>query len=401
MYNGGDRVSQENLTTRILVEDDSLTVSSYKSEDGEIVRYFRDIEEVRRIEAFQTVIKVGVAALKTVVTTENVNYVEKKFGEMQTEINNEITNTFGKGGSVDSIIDKFFGEKGTVENFMTNKNRDFVDGVNEVLGPDGTIVRQILDPNNKESPLYKVKDEIMATITTTIGQLKTDLKIKEAVKETEERTPLKGIKFQDEVFPLLADIVKHIPGDLLRNVTSESGFRLNSKKGDFVAEIGDSGVKLTIEAKDSSFRLKEIEREMNEALENRDALYGIFLSKYLEDLEPSVGYFNEYHERYLVIAITDRSNDEINKNLLEIAYKWGRLRVLQSKEEKDAFKAVDISEGLREIKNQIDKFRNVRKYATNIDGALKNIRDEVDGIEKGVLEKLRQLQNEVEFGKKE
>ncbi len=393
-------MKHENLETCIIVEDDTLRVSEYENTDSEIVQFFKDFEREKLQRIFESVVKVGVVALKTIGTTERVDYIEKAFGEMQLKINKEIENTFGKQGSVDKIIDRFFGEGGTVESFMGKKNDDFVESVNGILGPEGGILKEVFDPNNQKSPLYVLKTEF----SNAIGKLRTDLGIKEAVKEEQERGTRKGLLFQDETFLALSEIVKHIPTDSLRKVTTEPGNVINSKIGDYISNIENNGARLVIEAKESRYTVGKIEREMDEAMRNRNASYGIFLSKYVEDLDDSIGYFNEYHNgKYLIVAVSSKNEDVINETLLEIAYKWGRLRALQMIQSKKETKQIDITDKLNEIRGIItgvsSGFRQIKTYTSNIEDTVGHIRNEVSKIQNEVVEKLNEIQLEINKNK--
>lgn len=80
---------------------------------------------------------------------------------------------------------------------------------------------------------------------------------------------------------------------------------------------------------------------------------------------------------------------------IEIGYKWGRLRTLQSIQAEDVFKGVDISDKLAEMKKSISLFRNIRTYSTNIEKSLNELRDELKKIEEQLLGNLDEIQREM------
>lgn len=394
---------------------DEISVSNYSTEDHEVVSYFLALSEDRRMNAFDVAVKVGVMALKTIGIAERVDYIEKNFEQMETKIRREIEQTFGENGSTPRLIENYFGknghiatvlkdrlgkgsdfdkeledlfgEKGTVARVLENKigeNGELQNILNGIFGENGTIVKELFDPNKEGTPLNRV----LVQITREVQDLKTQLGIKEAVATEKERGTAKGKEFEDELDELISPLCSLL-GDTLENVSDQPGTVRNSKKGDFICEPSGTSSKIVIEAKDSPYSSKRIQKEMEEAIENRVSGYGIFISKYVEDLDESIGWFNEYKENYIVVALQSKDDDAPNQRLLEIAYKWARIRLTQKEKAKgQETEGLDISNELSNIKNQIDQFKHTRTLCTNIDKAVLDIRRDLDEIQTEIIDNI-------------
>jgi hypothetical protein len=131
---------------------------------------------------------------------------------------------------------------------------------------------------------------------------------------------------------------------------------------------------------------------MEEAIENRGANYGVFMEKYVEDLPESVGWFNEYNGKYLVVALSSREDQTFYNNLADVAYRWARIRALTSiGDASNPVKTPDITGELEKISNSISHFKTIRTYCTNASEAVEKIKNELRTIEleiKGSLDEI-------------
>lgn len=375
----------ENFSATVELNDgnDNLCINNLCTSDPEICGYFADIPSTERAVLMETAIKLGITALKTMSTAEKVDYIEKNFKQMTTEIKQQLNVIFGQDGKVVTVIDKYFGEKGHVATYLDaklGKNGDFSRLIESQFGPNGEIAKNIFDPNKEGTPLHSLRKEIL----DSLQKLRTDIGIKGATDEIKEKTALKGMDFQTDLLSIFEGIVRPF-GDVLEDVSSIPGKLGRSKKGDFLVTISNTEKKFVIEAKDAEYSIKDIDKEMKEAIENRGAEFGIFVSKYLEDLPSSVGWFNEYGGRYLVIALATKADESLQPTLAEIAYKWVRIKSLLAIEEsKNTIKSLDIRGDIVKIGDSISRFRNIRTNCTSAEKAISSIENELKEIEREV-----------------
>lgn len=141
--------------------------------------------------------------------------------------------------------------------------------------------------DNTEGALSRLKSEITFVLEK---EAKENLEFREKViselaimvskKQTEEKTTLQGISFEDDVIAFVSDRVgaEH----LVEGVGNTTGMVKNSKKGDFVITLGQdsiaAGRKIVGEVKsDQSYNWSRAQEELAEAKTNRQAEVGVFV----------------------------------------------------------------------------------------------------------------------------
>jgi len=382
------------LTPCIVIKDGKLLVSDFQTDDEEIVGYFKDVKPENIENRFVSSLKVGVVALKTIGTTERVDYIEKRFNNLNSkfaetlketsdELSQKFTDIFGQNGKVDSLMAAHFGEKGTVSEM-----------IEKYFGKDGLIVKELFDPMKEGTPINQLKN----LITDELNRLGKVIGIEEALREQKQKTVIKGPEFEDALEALLADIVKVNMGDILTRTSDMVGAVTNSKKGDFVIDVDSKAeYRIVIEAKDwGNISLPKIHKEIDEALENRTAKFGIFITKWIEALPNSVGCFNCYNNDRIVCGLGSKDDEIIHQEILHVAYCWARTQLLKKsvKAEKVDFDKIDSN--LEEIKKQLTSFNNIRTQCRNIDNASKKIAQESENIKDEIQQCLKNIKGELE-----
>ena len=142
-------------------------------------------------------------------------------------------------------------------------------------------------------------------------------------------TPVKGLGFEEEVHAILSRIVRQRKGDELEGTGTSMGGLSKSKNGDFLVRFAENpGSPLAIETKDEAHTLPELNRTLEKILENRGAAYAMLVSKNVEALPDSVGWFNEYGNNKLVVALGASGSGQVREEVLNITITWARLRIL-------------------------------------------------------------------------
>jgi hypothetical protein len=90
--------------------------------------------------------------------------------------------------------------------------------------------------------------------------------------------------------------------------------------GDFVVSLADTDQNIVVEAKTESYSTQNIKDEMEEALQNRDAPYGLFVTDSLDNLpRTKTGWFHEFPEQNaVVVAMSETSEEDIEPGYLRI-----------------------------------------------------------------------------------
>jgi len=135
-------------------------------------------------------------------------------------------------------------------------------------------ISDLLSPFEDDSPIKQLKEEIFKKIQDLRDEL-----IKEKSKaEIMEKTTLKGGNFEEVVLESIQDFCSEYEDKI--NFVGENLGKTN-KIGDIAVDInGDENKRVIIECKDSgSYSHKKTLDEINDAIENRNAKFGIFLFK--------------------------------------------------------------------------------------------------------------------------
>jgi len=209
------------------------------------------------------------------------------------------------------------------------------------------------------------------------------LGVKEGKEEAEEKSTKKGTKFEDYCQPILEEIARMHGDDVIPTGTTK-GKVTNSKKGDFVYTIKELNKKIVWEAKNYSSKLsmEDIDENLDIGIENREADYGILVSKNVDALPRPIGWFKELTDKKLVCALGE--NDELHTEILHIAYKWARQKLLQESTKNAKFNPTLIRDKITIVQKKLDKLSKIKTQCGNIDKASKGIKDLAETLDEEI-----------------
>ena len=354
--------------------------------DDELVEFLCGFDEDRQGEAVERALKVGAATLRLAETSKDLEYVKREFGSMQEaleseidEVQSDIEETFGDEGRVSRILERHFGDEGTLRKHIDDafgEDGIFSDRLDEELGEDGERIQAALDPDVKGTPTYRLRRSLKEEFEA----------IKELLSEEEGRqqerrvSPGKGDDFEDVVEELL-DGLCYGSAHTYRYTGEEAG-ELDRKAGDFVVDLGDTGQRIVIEAKsEGGYTEPRIREQMEAAMENRNADFGMFVSECEAYVPNKVGYLKEYDRQYLAVSLSQDEDDEIDPRLFQIGFNWATMRAAQVA--LDAGGDVDaevIGSKVEEVSDSLDRFQTVKKKCTNIRKNADDIGEELNDI---------------------
>src|SRR3989344_1626414 len=254
---------------KIELKDESIILNKVVIDDLNTYKILNDIKEDKREDFIKKAIVIGAIGLRNLYLTENVDYIEKEFKEL-------MKNSQTQSKDIKDMIEK------TLD---VNNNSSSL-GKMRVLFEDYFDKRKgkisdLLSPFEDDSPIKKLKEEIFKKIQ----ELRDELIKDKARGELIDKTSLKGGIFEDVVLEAVEDFCSEYE-DKVAPVGEISGKR--NKIGDITIDInGDENRRIIIECKDSSsYSYKKTIDEINDAIENRNAKFGIFLFK-SQDQVPS------------------------------------------------------------------------------------------------------------------
>jgi hypothetical protein len=344
------------MSGKIVVENDTLYVDGFETQNKEIVSYFAEIPEDERAAKFESMLLASTVVFKSIGTTEKIDYIEKAF-------------------------DAF--------------HKEFDDKIDEMFGEDGKIIKDVFDPRREGTPLCVLKNDIKEVMK----EIRDKLEGKKVEEELKEKTTLKGFSFEEVCEQILSDIVKMQQGDELHRTTDEYGLLERSKKGDFVITLGQkSDAKIVLEIKDvGTMSLPDIHRTLDESIENRGAKYGIAVFRFVESLPGSVGWFKEYYGKHLICALGTQTHEEfLAPEMLRVAFGWAKMKLLAGQDVGEAIDVIPvIREKMQKIKDSLKNFSNIRTQCSNLEKATGKIRSISDEIEMEINSQLKEMESEI------
>lgn len=391
-------------TTRGLEVDSAenrVHIQDFTIHDTDLVSYLDGFEEDVREDALEHALRIGVATLELSETSKDVEFVKKEFESMQHEFSDEIeivqeelAEKFGDEGKVARILDEHLGDDGKLKGHIEHAFGDdgaFKERLDEELGEDGERIKQALDPDIEGTPTHRLKQ----AFKEEIEKVKKELVAEEAAEEVRQETRLKGFEFEDQVQKILEELVDQTSNQV-QDTSQETGAMGSSKKGDFVITLGETDQQIVVEAKNGAFN-GTVEEEMDEAIENREADYGIFVASSIEYLPRTrVGWFSEIDQNFVVVALSGDDDEEIEPRFLKFAYHWARTRAILSYVEiGDDIDSERVKAELDSITDAIGRFSTIRSKCTTLESSVGDIRTELKSIEDAVTSSITQLEAEL------
>ncbi|WP_332898749.1 hypothetical protein [Haladaptatus sp. CMSO5] len=386
----------------LLPEQNAVTIQDLTINDSDIVDYLSDFPTTERSHALQRAIKIGVSTLELSETSKDVEFVKREFSLLQDsfqseidEMRAELETRFGDGGELSEAFDEYLGNDGTLQSQMIDafgEGGEFEKRLDAVLGEDGEMIQQALDPDKQGTPTNRLEVRMKEEFRSIHDKLEE----KEVKKEMKRRSWEKGDEFEEIVGELLGEIV-YGTNDIHEPTGDKEGEIPGRDVGDHVITLGETGQRVVLEAKsEKGYSQNKIKQEMEEALENRAADYGIFITECESYVPNKIGYFQEFDQKILSVALRADEDDEIEPGFLQIAYNWARMRTLQNHlSESDSIDTAVVNAQVDEVRDSIKRFSTVKTKCTRIEDTAQEIKGLLDEIQQSVNEKLNRVTAEL------
>ena len=222
-------------------------------DDKEIYDTLYNKSPAERMDIVKRSIKIGIIALRNTAMTVDTHYVQKEVERLIVEIDNNLKRNLGKEG-MKGELEKTFGENGSLENklriIFKENDRTIADIFREdnVNSPvykikrlleensrkTGDNIYDMLDPGNKDSLLFRLKEDIMRKIDDIkkSGDMDAVNRSIESIKTTNRndseiiKIGIQGIK--DDYNNRLIDIKKSIHDEIssVKELTTNANIEL-------------------------------------------------------------------------------------------------------------------------------------------------------------------------------
>ena len=286
-------------------------------------------------------------------------------------------------GKLVNNLDQYFSDEGVLKKLLDshfdldNKRSSmskFAKLLEENFDVDKGTIKILLDPNKDGSPVNQLRNELIKHF----NEVKEKLSIIETERALIEKTTLKGGEFEDTVYEQLNEMT--VPyGDRVKDVRNSVGCM--GKCGDFLVCLRECEKdKIVFEVKNShayKSSISKTETEIENAMKNRTASFGIFIFKYREQLP---------HKLQPLKISTNYIIASSEGNCLYYAYRVGRI-LLESQrsrnDDKIPIKKIEkeintLLERSTSIEDAIKKAKTIQSASESIETILKPLRTDIE-----------------------
>lgn len=236
------------------------------------------------------------------------------------------------------------------------------------------------------SALHRLRSELLALIaqqTTANTSFQTDVRAtleRLAERKAEAaRSTRHGLAFEDEVGRIVIEAAQRA-GDIAAPTGAETGLIRQSKKGDFVVELGPervaAGAKVVVEAKEvAGYTLAQARTEIDEARRNRGAGVGVFVFSRRTAPEGAQSLVRIGDDIFLLWDPEDASTDVWLHAGLTLASALVSRATPRKDETRQDFEALDRA--VNEVERQATELDQIRTAAETVQGGASRILERV------------------------
>lgn len=290
------------------------------------------------------------------------------------EIGEQIAHHFGQERStavqhqIKETVSKLVEERlqGLVRHFASD------DAANPFADVKRGIIQAVGESTRRQEQRVQALAESLQRVETEIVRIAEQAGAKRELAEAEEAGTRKGRSFEERVHAAIERIAV-ARGDAAFHVGDEPG-KGGSKKGDTVVEIdgatGTGVARIVFEAKDKKLSKKSAWDELNGAMAEREADFGILVVAGEDHIPSGREQLHEYEGNKVIVAVDAEDPEGLG---LELAYRYARCRLILKLEgdmEMDAPAVRDAaSEALSALRQGQSIKLALKKAETGVDEA--------------------------------
>lgn len=352
---------------QLLIEGNTLVINQLRITNPELVDFLRDKTNLE--EALLDLLNAAlfVRRLSEVsIETEALNSVADK-----------VKNSVEKAG--DSAVEDFAA--------LIKAHSDVENPVGLARMLRDQLVPAIaheLNPLNRQSPMYKIYDPLIDLVQRVASD--------QGAKDAVDNSSTKGKNFNAVMDGILQNLASSNGDEIefVNDVKSATGLKGGDEVITLPAEMtGGHSVKIVWEFKaERDLTQPKILKELSNAIENRQALAGVFVLAREPEYEHWAPY--SFHSGNRLLILVDK--DEPDKYLIQFAYLWSRMASLKG------VSTVSNQLDLKKLEYLFDQaeaalkdFRNVKTAHTGIETSLSDARRWVGNIESSLKAKFSEI----------
>jgi hypothetical protein len=376
--------------------DDRLVIENLTVTDERAARVVRERAEAGH-EAARTVtdaIEVGARVLDREGTEAEVHYVRAEFERQAVQLRERLSKAIEAGDEqlAERISQSFDGARdGSVQKEIEarlsaalEQQREALlrlfsaeEGANPLFDFKDAMVRVYRDLGDRQQAEGEQNRMRIEELTRQILELKSQGDADRRVSEAEEAGTRKGRTFEELVHAEL-ETLANAQGDAAHHVgdaSSEAG----GKKGDTVIEYGASTgqalATVVFEAKNRKLSKNDAWVELNAAMSERDAVYGVLVVAGEDKIPSGLEDVTEYQGNKMIAVL---SRDEPDPLALRFVYRYVRARVLAAGAAGLQVDAAGVRDAAEEASARLKAANRIRKSLTNVTSSADRARGDLD-----------------------
>jgi hypothetical protein len=403
----------------VTVSDDALHIADLSVTDAEVVQVVAQAADPE--QATHLCLQVGARAVRAANVAVDVDLVERAFSELTSRFDAQVSEYVGQLS--DTAVGLLDGEDGALSQTLVGFGRQIGDLLGSTFDPDSkasvvskieTMVQELVERNadamrkmlvteGSDAPLARLKSEIVADVKTEIGDVVREVRdvseklgIAAATAEVLEKTSGKGFTFEEEVDHHVCELAA-VHGDLAERVGNETGTTA-SKVGDELVTLNRDDTRglearIVLEVKDRKLGTRAIYDELDEALENRDALAAIAVFSGQDKAPTSVPF--HYNGNRAIVVLEKGAADT---GALRLAYMWARMTARSGLCDDEETGEIDVeraTELLEQARRTLERVSTVRRAHSTAKKAIDMAVNEVSELDGELRDAIDELEREL------
>src|SRR5215207_1121097 len=336
--------------------------------------------------------------------------VEQRLGqtsaEVVTELRTRLEEAFGPDqGHVTRVLHRHFGADSTTavqhqvrtavaELLAQSRERLFrqfssAEESNPLAAFQKHAVGAIRQSSDQQHAHLREMNQRIGALQLEITKLKAEKEKAVEVAAEHDRSTAKGRPYEEAVFEAI-DAIAGGAGDDCDAVGDLPG--VGGRKGDVLVAIdgcsGSARGRIVFEAKNSRVAKKAALEELDEAMAQRDAAYGVWVVPSEEQLPARTQPLREVNGDKLFVVYDP---EEGGRLALQVAYALARARVLMARGDAEGLDASAVRAEVERALGALEEGRRIRQQLTHAANGVEAAREILDGMERRVKGHLAQV----------
>ena len=416
--------------TKLKVIDNKELKFNIKLDDVELLQSLSKTTKTEQQKIVQTIFELGLKIWK--IQSVEVDY--QKLDDQREKIVNSFQNASksaesnlseltdkllkGKNGRLALAVDREAKnlEKQLSQLFESDNKKSVPSKIEKVV--ESTVaevvtevleeIKSITDASDVNSPLSKIKDQILKGVLEPVNKIMEDfeevsnvIKTHSLVKQEFEKGSSKGLVFEDQVGDML-ETFTNISGDFIDrvgNIEGSSKTGKGKKKGDHVIVVGDTdgnSSRVVFEVKNISKKpsVNSVIKLLTQSCKNRQAAVGVYVASTKESAPVQTAFARLAPNMYSVVV----DKETLDTLALEVCYQVSKLEALAKLQQSTDSESVDFEAVQNNLKNLsslteiVSQIRgNVSRAETDLDDAHGNINNLESQLKDSVSELKKEL----------